>query len=86
MPLLRPVLVFVMVTSIIGSFQVFDMVAIITKGGPINATKVFNWLIYEQAFERFNMGYATALSVMLFLILAVISFTQMQLLRAGEVD
>ena len=86
MPLLRPVLVFVMVTSIIGSFQVFDMVAIITKGGPINVTKVINWLIYEQAFERFNMGYATALSVMLFLILAVISFAQMRLLRAGEVD
>lgn len=86
LPLLRPVLVFVMVTSIIGSFQVFDMVAIITKGGPINATKVFNWLIFEQAFERFNMGYATALSVMLFLILAVVSFTQMRLLRAGEVD
>lgn len=86
LPLLRPVLVFVMVTSIIGSFQVFDMVAIITKGGPINATKVFNWLIFEQAFERFNMGYATALSVMLFLILAVISFAQMRLLRAGEVD
>lgn len=86
LPLLRPVLVFVMVTSIIGSFQVFDMVAIITKGGPINSTKVFNWLIYEQAFVRFNMGYATALSVMLFLILAVISFGQMRLLRASEVD
>ncbi|MCB0163957.1 MAG: sugar ABC transporter permease [Anaerolineae bacterium] len=86
MPLLRPVLVFVMVTSIIGSFQVFDMVAVTTKGGPINATKVFNWLIFEQAFERFNMGYATTLSVTLFLILVVVSFAQMRLLRADEVD
>jgi multiple sugar transport system permease protein len=86
MPLLRPVLAFVMVTSIIGSFQVFDMVAITTKGGPINATEVFNWLIYEHAFVRFNMGYASALSVVLFLILIVLTFIQMQLFRAHEVD
>lgn len=86
LPLMRPVLAFVMVTSIIGSFQVFDIVAIITKGGPINATKVFNWLIYEHAFVRFNMGYATSLSVVLFLILIVISFIQMRLYRAGEAD
>jgi multiple sugar transport system permease protein len=86
LPLMRPVLAFVMVTSIVGSFQIFDIVAITTKGGPINATKVFNWLIYEHAFQRFNMGYATALSVVLFLILVVISFAQMRLYRAGEVD
>jgi multiple sugar transport system permease protein len=86
LPLMRPVMAFVMVTSIIGSFQIFDIVAITTKGGPINATKVFNWLIYEQAFRRFNMGYATALSVVLFLILVVISFAQMRLYRAGEAD
>jgi multiple sugar transport system permease protein len=86
LPLMRPVLAFVMVTSIVGSFQIFDIVAITTRGGPINATKVFNWLIYEHAFQRFNMGYATALSVVLFLILVVISFAQMRLYRAGEVD
>lgn len=86
LPLMRPVLAFVMVTSIIGSFQVFDIVAITTKGGPINATKVFNWLIFEHAFVRFNMGYATALSFVLFLILIVISSIQMRLFRAGEVD
>jgi multiple sugar transport system permease protein len=86
LPLMRPVMAFVMVTSIIGSFQVFDIVAITTRGGPINATKVFNWLIYERAFVRFNMGYATALSVVLFLILVVISFMQMRLYRAGEAD
>lgn len=86
LPLMRPILAFILVTSIIGSFQIFDVVAITTKGGPINATKVFNWLIYEQAFVRFNMGYATALSVVLFLILIVISFAQMQLFRVSEAD
>jgi multiple sugar transport system permease protein len=86
LPLMRPILTFVMVTSIIGSFQIFDIVAITTKGGPINATKVFNWLIYEQAFQRFNMGYAAALSVVLFLILIVVSFAQMRLFRANVVD
>ncbi len=85
-PLLRPVLVFVLVTSIIGSFQIFDTVAITTKGGPVNATKVLNFYIYEQAFGRFNMGYATAISMVLFLILIFISMVQMRLMRAGESD
>jgi len=86
LPLMRPILSFVIITSIIGSFQIFDIVAITTKGGPINATKVFNWLIFEQAFERFNMGYATALSVVLFLILVVVSSVQMRLFRTSMAD
>ena len=85
-PLLRPVLVFVLVTSVIGSFQIFDTVAITTKGGPVNATKVLNYYIYEQAFSRFNMGYATAISMVLFLILILISLAQMRLMRASESD
>ncbi|HAJ36175.1 MAG TPA: sugar ABC transporter permease [Chloroflexi bacterium] len=85
-PLLRPVLVFVIVTSVIGSFQVFDVIAITTKGGPVNATKVLNWYIYEQAFSRFNMGYATAISIVLFAILIFVSMMQMRLMRAGESD
>ncbi len=85
-PLLRPVLVFVVVTSVIGSFQIFDTIAITTKGGPVNATKVINYLIYGTAFERFKMGYATAISVVLFLILVVVSIIQMRLSRASESD
>ncbi|MGL4648549.1 MAG: carbohydrate ABC transporter permease [Caldilineaceae bacterium] len=86
MPLLRPILVFVIVTSVIGSFQLFDVIAITTKGGPVNATKVINWYIYEQAFSRFNMGYATALSMVLFGILIFVSLIQMRIMRAGESD
>jgi multiple sugar transport system permease protein len=86
LPLLRPVLVFVLVITIIGSFQVFDTIAVTTMGGPANATRVIVWYIVEFAFDRFNMGYATAISVALFLILAAITFIQMRLLRAGESD
>lgn len=86
LPLLRPVLVFVLVTSVIGSFQIFDTIAITTSGGPVNATEVINWYIFEHAFERFNMGYATAASIVLFLILVTVSLIQMRLLRADEVD
>ena len=85
-PLLRPVLVFVIVTSVIGSFQLFDVVAITTKGGPVNATKVINWYIYEQAFSRFNMGYSTAISIVLFAMLVFVSLAQMRLMRADESD
>jgi multiple sugar transport system permease protein len=85
-PLLRPVLVFVAITSVIGSFQIFDTVAITTKGGPVNATNVLNYYIYQQAFTRFNMGYATAISMVLFLILIFVSMAQMRLMRAGESD
>ena len=85
-PLLRPVLVFVLVTTVIGSFQIFDTIAITTKGGPVNATRVIYWYIYEFAFGRFQMGYATAVAVILFLILIAVTFLQMRFLRAGESD
>ena len=86
LPLLRPVMVFVLVITIIGSFQVFDTIAVTTSGGPANATRVIVWYIVEFAFDRFNMGYATTISVALFVILAVVTFIQMRLLRAGESD
>lgn len=86
LPLLRPVLVFVLVTTIIGSFQIFDTIAVTTGGGPIDATRVITWYIFEFAFQRFQMGYATAISVVLFLILIVATVLQMRLLRADESD
>lgn len=85
-PLLRPVLVFVLVTTVIGSFQIFDTIAITTKGGPVNATRVIFWYIYEFAFNRFQMGYATAAAMVLFLILIAITIIQMRYLRADESD
>jgi multiple sugar transport system permease protein len=86
LPLLRPVLVFVLVTTIIGSFQVFDTIAITTQGGPAQATRVIMWYIFEFAFDRFNMGYATTISIGLFFILILVTLVQMRVLRAGESD
>lgn len=86
LPLLRPVLVFVLVTTVIGSFQVFDTIAVTTKGGPVDATRVILWYIYEFAFSRFQMGYATAVSMIVFVILIIVTIIQMRLLRADSSD
>jgi multiple sugar transport system permease protein len=85
-PLLRPVLVLVLVLTVIGSFQIFDTVAVTTSGGPVNATRVIYYYIFEMAFQRFDFGYASAMSVILFLILAFVAFAQLRLLRGGESD
>lgn len=76
----------VMVLTVIGSFQVFDTVAVTTAGGPINATRVIYYYIYDLAFTRFHFGYAAALSSVLFVLLAGIAYLQLRLSRAGESD
>jgi multiple sugar transport system permease protein len=76
LPLLAPTMVFVLVTSIIGSFQVFDTVAVMTQGGPGDATRVVNYLIYEKAFKFFDAGSASALSMLLFLVLLAVTIAQ----------
>lgn len=86
LPLLRPVTVFVLVTSLIGSFQIFDTVAVTTQGGPIDATRVLVYYIYENAFAFFKMGYATAMSMALFLLLVTLTLIQMRLFRANHSD
>jgi multiple sugar transport system permease protein len=86
LPLLRPVLTLVLMITIIGSWQIFDTVAVTTRGGPINATRVMQYYIYDQAFDRYNFGYASAISVVLFLILAGVALVQMKLMRADESD
>nr|WP_282085445.1 sugar ABC transporter permease [Streptomyces tendae] len=86
LPLLRPVLALVLVVSMIGSFQIFDTIAVTTRGGPVGATRVIYYYIYEQAFTYFHMGYASAVAVMLALILGVLTAVQMRLLRASRSD
>ena len=86
LPLLRPVTAFVLVTSIVGSFQIFDTVAVATQGGPVDATRVLVYYIYSNAFTFFKMGYATALSMTLFAILIFFSIVQLRLFRADQSD
>lgn len=86
LPLLRPILALVLIMTVIGSFQVFDTVAVTTGGGPANATNVLQLYIYDMAFGRFQFGYASAMSVALLVVLAIITFVQFRLTRAGSTD
>lgn len=81
LPLLTPTLFFVLVTDVIGSAQVFDTVYVMTQGGPGNATSVLNFTIFQQAFMFFHAGYASALSMVLFAILLIITLLQVLFFR-----
>ena len=85
-PLLRPILALVLIVTLVGSFQVFDTVAVATAGGPVDATRVLQFYIYDLAFGRFQFGYASALSVALLVLLMVVSFIQYKLSRADSSD
>jgi multiple sugar transport system permease protein len=82
LPLLSPTMFFVLVTDVIGSAQVFDTVYVMTKGGPGDATTVLNFNIEQQAFQFFHAGYASALSMVLFAILLIITLGQVLFFRS----
>lgn len=86
LPLLRPVMVFVLVTSVTGALQIFDTVAVTTKGGPEDATRVVVYYIIQNAFGYLKMGYASAMSMVLCAIMLVYTAVQMRLLRADQSD
>lgn len=83
-PLLKPTIVFIVVFSSIGFLRIFDHVFNMTTGdpgGPLNSTKPLVLMIYQSAFTDFNMGYAAAQTVVLFLILLIVSLVQLRILR-----
>jgi multiple sugar transport system permease protein len=84
LPLLQPTTFFIFVTSLIGAFQVFDQVYVMTGGGPANATTTLVHQIYNAAFKALDMGYAAAMSFVLFGIILVVSLVSMRAIR-GEV-
>lgn len=86
LPLLRPILGLVLIISVIGSFQVFDTVSVTTGGGPVNASRVLQVYIYDNAFAQFDFGYAAALSVAMLVILMIVTFIQYRVTRAGQTD
>jgi len=84
LPLLKPTFVFLVVFSSIGFLRIFDQVYNITNndpGGPLNSTKPLVLMIYQTAFNAFDMGYASAQTVILFLVLLGISILQLRILR-----
>lgn len=80
-PLLRPILLIVMVLSIVHAFQVFGEVFIITEGGPYGSTTVMTMLLYEEGFQRFALGRAAAIGVVITVIIAALSFVQFRFFR-----
>ncbi|MBN9346983.1 MAG: sugar ABC transporter permease [Devosia sp.] len=79
-PLLMPTIFFVTTISIIASFQVFNLIYVMTGGGPGNSTKVYVFYLWENGFSFFKMGYASALAYVLFVIILAITLIQARFL------
>jgi ABC-type sugar transport system permease subunit len=82
MPALAPTTAFVATTSLVTSFQAFDVVRIMTQGGPARATELFVYAIYEQIFLDLSVGRASALTVVFFVLLFAIAGFELRLWRA----
>jgi ABC-type sugar transport system permease subunit len=83
-PMLRPTAAFVGTTSLILSFQVFDVVRVMTQGGPVHATTVFVYAIYEQVFMNLRVGRASAEVVIFFVLLLALTALQLWAWRRKE--
>jgi multiple sugar transport system permease protein len=89
LPLLRPVMVFVVLMSVISSFQVFDQVYILTQGteyvgGVLHSALTIVTYLYERGFQRFMMGYASAIAYLLFLAIFSLTLVNMRLLKLKD--
>lgn len=78
-PLLSPTTFFLVVTSIINALKIFDIVNIMTGGGPMNSSNVYVMYLYQNAFKWFRTGYASTLALVLFLLILAITLVQMRL-------
>ncbi len=78
-PMISPTTFFILITSVIDSFQVFEIVFTLTGGGPLDATRTLVTYIYDMSFTRFRMGYACALAIVLFIIIFVFTVFQFRL-------
>ena len=85
-PLLRPVIGFMLVWLTINALQLFDEVYVTTKGGPLHSTTVVVYYLYQQAFQYFHAGYAAAIACLLFVAIIVITVVQMRLSRDPDLE
>lgn len=75
-PMLSPTIFFVVIITAISSFQVFDLIYLMTEGGPFDSTNVLVYSIYKNAFEYFNVGKASAIAYVLFFIVLILTLLQ----------
>ena len=78
-PLLTPSLFFALIIALIGAFQVFESMYVLTNGGPGDATRTVVMLLYREAFGSFNMGYAASMAVVLFAIILALTVSQVRI-------
>lgn len=84
LPMLRPATLFVSVTAMAGAFQVFAQIFIMTAGGPAYSSSVLAYYLYLNAFQRFQMGYAAAIAVVMFVLVLAITLFQLRVFRNDE--
>jgi ABC-type sugar transport system permease subunit len=84
LPLLKPTAAFVAITSLIASFQLFDVVRLLTQGGPVRSTTVLVYAIYEQLFRDLRVGRASALVVVFFIVLSALTWLKVRAFRSEE--
>jgi multiple sugar transport system permease protein len=82
-PLLWPITALVLTLQLIAQLKIFDQIYLLTGGGPFNSTVVLLMHVYREGFQRFNGGYASAISVILFIVILVASLVQYRFLRTG---
>lgn len=80
LPLLRPMLIFVIVTSVISYLQAYVQVLVLTGGGPGKSTYLISFLIYDEAFVRYNFGYASAIAFVLLFFTAIMTLVSFRLM------
>jgi len=85
LPMLRPTLFFIVVTSTIDATQVFTQIDVMTQGGPAQSTEVLVYYLYFRAFRSFEMGYASTIAWALFFIVIILTLVQHRLIRRDEV-
>ncbi len=78
-PVLSPTIFFVVIVTAISSFQVFDLIYLMTQGGPFDSTNVLVYAIYKNAFEYFNVGQSCAIAYVLFVIILILTIIQWSL-------
>lgn len=83
-PLLRPVVFFVLTLGFIGTFQVFDQIFVMTAGGPAKSTITLGYLIYMEGFGNFAMGYAASIAMVLFAMIMAIFLIQRRIVGTNE--
>jgi multiple sugar transport system permease protein len=86
LPLLGPSTFFLSVTALIDAFQVFDLVYVMTSGGPLGSTDVIGFYLYRYGFRYYELGFASAIAYVMFILIFVVTLVQFRLSRGASED